>query len=61
VPPSVALGDGLAILHGVDMVMVVRRVDGGDYRLIGAAFILGWMRGEALRLESYRGIEITLV
>jgi len=54
-PKSVQEGDEVWVIMGAKVPFVLRPVDGGKapkrYRLIGEAFVLGYMDGEVLEEE----------
>jgi hypothetical protein len=52
VPGHTRTGDKIAVLLGSRFPFVIRLTDQGTYRLIGSAFVLGFMDGEALQLED---------
>jgi hypothetical protein len=55
-------GDRVAILHGLDVPCVIRKVgDGNKWQWLGDAFILGLMRGEAVLWEEDNADTFTLV
>ncbi|KEF53892.1 uncharacterized protein A1O9_10294 [Exophiala aquamarina CBS 119918] len=52
VPGHTRTGDKIAVLLGSRFPFVIRPTDQGTYRLIGSAFVLGFMDGGALQLED---------
>lgn len=52
VPGHTQKGDRIAVLLGSRFPFAIRPTNQGTYRLIGSAFVLGFMDGEALQLED---------
>ncbi|KAF2665262.1 hypothetical protein BT63DRAFT_483126 [Microthyrium microscopicum] len=48
-PPGLAQGDVLAILLGLDVPLILRKLDGNKYRIIGNAYCGGIMDGEIFK------------
>lgn len=48
-PVSSARGDEVWVLLGVNVLMVLRRLDHGRYQVIGEAYVHDIMHGEAIR------------
>ena len=61
VPGHVELDDELYVLHGVNIPLVLRRVDEGHLVFVGNAYIQGLMDGEAMRAEKLDDVMITVV
>ena len=61
VPDISRVGDSVAIFHGVDFPMVIRRQEDGQYQLIGSAYFLDLSHGEIFDLDFYKPENIVLI
>ena len=52
VPVGAEVGDLLCVFLGADLPSVVRKVEGGRYRLVGEAYIQGNMDGELMEVDG---------
>ena len=52
VPADAEVGDLLCVFLGADLPSVVRKVAGGRYRLVGEAYIQGFMDGELMEVAG---------
>jgi hypothetical protein len=57
VPAEAEVGDLLCVFLGANLPSVVRKVEGGRYRLVGEAYIHGFMDGELMKVA---GDQVTL-
>ncbi len=48
-PRSARAGDQIWIVGGASLPLIVRAGEGQDSKLIGDAYVHGWMQGQALR------------
>lgn len=61
-PDSVQELDFVCILQGARVPFIVRITEDGKYKLIGEAFVFGFMAGEAILLpKTFKKQEIMLV
>lgn len=51
-PGSIQAGDALVVLWGGQVPFVMRREPGGSWKLIGEAYVHGWMNGEAMAMPD---------
>lgn len=61
VPNATEAGDWVCMFHGAKQLFVIRKVGDCAYKLIGSAFVHGFMYGEILKADWYREESILLV
>jgi hypothetical protein len=57
---DIAVGDVIAILHGSDYPMVLRRVDNGQHSIVDVCYFEDAMHGEAVSWEEDKGTEFLI-
>ncbi|KAK4695458.1 hypothetical protein P7C71_g2294, partial [Lecanoromycetidae sp. Uapishka_2] len=61
VPGMAKQGDSVAVIFGCLTPVVLRKVDKGNWKLVGDCYIHGMMNGEAARIDDSPATEIRLV
>lgn len=60
VPDEAELDDQIAIVLGCPLPMLLRRVEGNTYRLVGSCYVHGMMDGQALTRPEWSVQDILL-
>jgi hypothetical protein len=61
VPDVSEVGDHICIILGLSAPFILRNVDEKAYELVGDAFVLDMMQGEALKMDDVTEQDIVLV